>query len=95
MKKKIMSLGLVVALAAVTVIGGSLAYFTAEDNAENDFTVGNVNIEIIEEKWDAADLAGAHENLYPGQVVEKDPVVKNNGANAAYVRVKLTNYLSV
>ena len=44
MKKKIVSLCLVVALAATAVIGGTLAYFTDTDEAENVFTFGNVDI---------------------------------------------------
>lgn len=87
MKKKIMSLCLVVALAAVTVVGGSLAYFTAEDNAQNDFTVGNVAIDLVEPKWDADNA----KDMYPGQEVAKDPQVTNTGANPAYIRVKITN----
>lgn len=42
MKKKILSLCLVVALAATAIIGGTLAYFTDTDNATNTFTTANV-----------------------------------------------------
>lgn len=48
MKKKIISLCLVVALAATAIIGGTLAYFTDTKSAENTFTVGNVKIELLE-----------------------------------------------
>lgn len=90
-KKRALVLSLVVALAAV--IGtGSLAYFTDTDNAENEFTVGDIDIEVIEENWDAA---SSHENLYPGQVIEKDPVVKNNGENPCYVRLQITGWDSL
>ena len=44
MKKKILTLCLVVALAATAVIGGTLAYFTDTDYAENVMTTGNVSI---------------------------------------------------
>ena len=41
MKKKLTAVALIVALLAVAVIGGSLAYFTDEtDTAVNTFTVG-------------------------------------------------------
>lgn len=50
MKKKIMALCLVVALAAVAVIGGTMAYFTDTDNADNTFTVGGVDIALIEQQ---------------------------------------------
>ena len=48
MKKKILALCLVVALAVTAVVGGTLAYFTDTDDAKNTFTVGNVNIELLE-----------------------------------------------
>lgn len=87
MKKKIMSCCLAVALLVVAVAGGSLAYFTAADNAQNDFTVGNVAIELQEPNWDADNAV----DMYPGETVEKDPQVKNIGANPAYIRVKVVN----
>ena len=40
MKKKILALCLVVALAVTAVVGGTLAYFTDTDEAENVFTTG-------------------------------------------------------
>lgn len=48
MKKKIVAICLCVALAAVAVVGASLAYFTDSKNATNTFTVGNVDIKLIE-----------------------------------------------
>lgn len=51
MKKKIISLCLVVALAAVAITGASLAYFTDTDTETNTFTVGNVKIDLIESQY--------------------------------------------
>ena len=48
MKKKILTMALVVALAATAIVGGTLAYFTDTKDATNTFTVGNVEIELIE-----------------------------------------------
>lgn len=51
MKKKLTAIALIVALLAVAVIGGSLAYFTDEtDTAVNTFTVGKVKIDLDEAK---------------------------------------------
>ena len=47
MKKKILGVALVVALVAI-MVGGTLAYFTAEDEVTNTFTIGSVKIEIYE-----------------------------------------------
>lgn len=48
MKKKILSLCLVLALGATAIIGGTLAYFTDTDDAVNTFTTGNVEIDLTE-----------------------------------------------
>ena len=85
MKKKILTLGLVAALSATAAIGGTLAYFTDTAGKENTFTVGNVDIELVEPSWHEADA----KDLVPGQTVAKDPTVMNVGANACYVRVKV------
>ena len=50
MKKKIIALCLIVALAATAVIGGTLAYFTDTKEATNTFTVGGVKIALIEQQ---------------------------------------------
>ena len=52
MKKKILSLCLVVALGATAVIGGTLAYFTDTEDEINVFTLGNVVIDLVEEQRD-------------------------------------------
>lgn len=50
MKKKILALCLVVALAVTAVVGGTLAYFTDTDNETNTFTAGGVKIDLIEQQ---------------------------------------------
>ena len=52
MKKKILALCLVVALAVTAVVGGTLAYFTDTDEATNTFTAGGVKIDLIEQERD-------------------------------------------
>ena len=51
MKKKITAVFLCVALAAIAIVGASLAYFTDTKSATNTFTVGNVSIDLIESKF--------------------------------------------
>ena len=51
MKKKLLVLGLCVALAAIAIAGASLAYFTDTKSATNTFTVGNVKINLIESRF--------------------------------------------
>lgn len=49
MKKKILSLCLVIALAAIAIIGGTLAYFTDTDKDVNTMVSGNVDIR--QDEW--------------------------------------------
>lgn len=48
MKKKILSLCLVIALALTAIGGATLAYFTDTDEASNTFAVGGVKIDLHE-----------------------------------------------
>lgn len=89
MKKKILAMTLCVAMLAVAVIGGTLAYFTDTDDAENVFTVGNVDIVLTEPNWDSSGSEDAPE-VYPGEALAKDPTVTNNGANPCFVRIRVT-----
>ena len=50
MKKKLLAIGLAVAVLAVTIVGMSIAYFTDTDQETNTFTVGNVQIDLIEKQ---------------------------------------------
>ena len=88
MKKKIVSLALVAALAAICIVGASLAYFTDTDEKTNTFTAGGVKIELIEQQRDKVNgTLETFENdkmLYPivgSAQGEKDkwgmPVAKN------------------
>lgn len=100
MKKKIISLCLVVALGATAVIGGTLAYFTDKDEATNTFTVGNVDIvldeaevERVEDGWVPGNervQENEYKDIFPGATLPKDPTVHNVGSYGAYVRVKVT-----
>lgn len=87
-KKKILSISMIASLAAVAVIGSSLAYFTDEDEKTNTITIGNVEIKLTEPEWDAEGEEEAEE-MYPGEAVAKDPTVENTGANPAFVRVRV------
>ena len=89
MKKKIIAVCLIVALAAIAVVGGTLAWFTDDEVATNTFTVGNVDITLTEPNWTSTGSQDAPE-VYPGEPLAKDPTVKNDGANPCFVRIKVT-----
>lgn len=53
MKKKIMAIGLTVAVLAIAIVGMTLAYFTDKEPAVNTFTIGNVRIGLTEQQRNA------------------------------------------
>lgn len=79
MKKKIVALCLVIALVAIAIVGATMAYFTDKDEATNVFTVGNIDITLVE------DFDPDNAELMPGKDVNKDVSIKNDGDNAAWV----------
>lgn len=87
MKKKVLTVALAVALVAV-MVGGSLAYFTAEDEVTNTFTIGSVKIEVVEdfvEPQTMIPVVKADES--DPNYINKDARVKNTGENNAYVQM--------
>ena len=52
MKKKILTLCLCIAMLAIAMVGGTMAYFTDTDDAANVFTAGNLKIDLTEAKVD-------------------------------------------
>ena len=111
MKKKILTVALVMAVIAIAV-GGSLAYFTADDKAANTFTVGSVLIDIWENgKPTDTDTVTFENPLVPivnSTDVTQDPgyapkvvKVENTGKSDAYIRAhiavptKLIGYLEL
>ena len=89
MKKKIIAVCLIVAMAAIAVVGGTLAWFTDDEVANNTFTVGKVDITLTEPNWTSSGSQDAPE-VYPSEALAKDPTVKNDGANPCFVRIKVT-----
>ncbi len=102
MKKKLTAVALVVCMLAIMLVGASLAYFTDTAEAENTFTMGNVDIKLDEakiikegDKYNKADdqdrvTENEYVAVYPGAEMPKDPTIYNIGSEAAYVRVKVT-----
>ncbi len=100
MKKKILALSMCIALAAIAIVGASLAYFTDTKTAKNTFTMGNVQIKLDEtdvKNPEGARVTSNDYNVYPGAVVTKDPIVHNTGKNGAYIRatVNVSNWMNL
>lgn len=94
MKKKLLATCLIIALAATAVIGGTLAYFTdTTEKQVNEFTVGNVDIDLTEPNWEED---GA--NLMPGASFAKDPtitVAENSQDCYAFLKLDMNKYVSL
>lgn len=88
MKKKIVSLCLVVALAATAVIGGTLAYFTDTQEATNTITTGDVSIALYESQWHRGATEGSylHMSNQPDDVNDKDIIEDNNTTYYPYLK---------
>ena len=88
MKKKILSIALVVAMVAV-IAAGSLAYFTDTEKADNTFTVGKVDITLNEKNADGTPFT-QNQKLYPGTKTQNNipkivTVTNNQGSEDAYM----------
>ena len=97
MKKKILALCLVVALALTAIGGATLAYFTDTDAQKNTFTTGNVAIDLWEDFGDNDDegiekllpATGSAQNGTLKNGIEQEVYVDNTGSEDAYVRVHI------
>lgn len=83
MKKSILISLLVLSLAALLVVGGTMAWFTDDAEVKNEFTAGTV-IVGIDEEFESDD------NWAPGDVTDKDVNIVYTGSKDAYVRVSIT-----
>lgn len=98
-----------ICLLALLSLGGTMAYMTDHESAENRFTVGKVDFNLYESNWDGERPDGTYatssnatssnatssnalgmeqaENMYAGMEINKDPAIKNNSKNDAYLRM--------
>ena len=88
MKKRMLTAALALCCLAVLATG-TLAYFTAEETAQNVITMGSLKMKLVEldekgEPWEDV------ENIVPGMEVTKEAFVKNTGTVDFYTRVKIT-----
>ncbi len=89
MNKKTVAIILAVVLVCVGAIGGTLAWLTDSKEVTNTFTVGDIEIALDEDKFDASKA-----NLVPGTEIDKDPTitVKANSEDS-YVFAMVENNL--
>lgn len=75
------TLSIVLILIMTLLIGTAVAFFTDKDNKVNDFTIGNISIQLTEPSWNADN----GKDLTPNKTIKKDPQITNDGPNDAFV----------
>ena len=88
MKKRMLTAALALCCLAVLATG-TLAYFTAEETAQNVITMGSLKMELVELNEEGKPWTNV-ENIVPGMEVTKEAFVKNTGTVYFYTRVKIT-----
>ena len=78
-KIKVFTLMLVIMLLSIAIVGGSLAWFTAEDEVTNTFTQGQTLMPIVNMAEPSKDTNYMH----------KVVTLENTGKNPAYVRTHI------
>lgn len=76
-------------MVAALAIGGTMAYLTDSETADNVFTLGSVKIDLEEPHYPGNGSAEVTD-IVPNEEVQKDPLVKNTGDNDAIVFLKMT-----
>ena len=100
MKKKIVSLCLVICLALTAVVGGTLAWFNDTDTEKNDVTGGEVKIDLHEYntddgQWDEDYTEWlSQQQLLPysyrtGNSILKRAIVENTGKSDAWMWIEV------
>ena len=94
MKKRILAFLLLTSSAIMTLagilclasVGGVSAYLTDYEKVSNEFTVGNVDIELKEPEWKPEE----NKKIEPSKVIHKDPQITNTGTNDAFVYMEVS-----
>ena len=92
MKKKAMALVLALGLVTVGIVGGTMAWLTAEaTEVKNVFTPSNIDITLSEETKTHDETTDYRFKMVPGDTFAKDPKVKvDEGSEACWLFVAIT-----
>lgn len=94
MKKRTIMMFSAVALLAILVVGGTMAWFTSTAEKENTFIAGTVEIklhDVVARLEDGEEEPFTTlENINPGDEKAKVVYVESTGSKGSYIRVKLT-----
>lgn len=87
MKKKIVAFTLVIAMLAIAIVGGTLAYFTDEDFETNVITVGSVSAELYESKYHRGATGGSYLKMtgQPEELTDDDIIADDAVYHTEYL----------
>ena len=85
MNRKRLSFGIGIAIISVSVIGGTLAWFTDKQEVTNKISTGAIKHTIVE-KFNE----NTSQNLLPGEEINKDVWIHNIEKSDSLLRVKIT-----
>lgn len=83
--KKAKNVAIALGMCTCLLIGGISAYFTSTDTADNEFKIGEIDINLVEPNWDPGDAR----DVTPNETLQKDPQIYNNGESPAYMFMKV------
>lgn len=84
--KNIKKVALATAMVGLLAVGGITAYFTDSATVTNEFTVGEVSLDLTEPSWDPS----TGTNITPNKEIAKDPTITNDGENSEFVFMTVT-----
>ncbi len=88
MKRKLAAVFGSIAVLALSSTG-TLAYFTAEAEADSVITAGNLDLKLHDRTVYGELLPAGSMQVIPGQTIEKSVTVENTGGHPMYLRVKI------
>lgn len=88
-KKILIVIALLLLMTVFSAVGFSLAVLTQHtENRANNFTFGNVDIDLKEPEWDKLDPED--KIVYPGRTIVKDPYIENTGGHDLYAYIEVS-----
>lgn len=80
--------GIMILIAVILTIGGTLAYLSNSDKVTNMQAGKDISIVLLEPEWQKSGQKDAMK-LEPGMSIAKDPYVLNNSGDSVYVRMQI------
>lgn len=96
-KDRVVKTSVAIIMLSLTVVGGSIAFFRAETQANNKMTSTQLEVALMEGNTESGfkklnDDSVVLEDVSPGASIDRQLYIKNTKESPSYVRVTLTKY---